>query len=610
MKPIVSLIVAFLLTACVDQPVRVASKDFAENQILAEMLALLIEDAGVPVDRQIPYGETEAVFQGLRTGEIDIYPEYTGTGLELLGLPPAVDTTVARETITREIGQLGISSLDPLGFETTYAVVVEASLAQERGLEAVDDLQSVAPELRLVVAEAFARRPEVGLQAFLDRYGLEFAETEIINEDERQSIYDLMLDGRFDVAVGFGTDPEIETYGLVILQPTGDFFPSYAAIPIVSTSTIVQSPEVAVAVSRLAGKLDLETMRSLNNEVVINSRPPREVAREALADLDLIEDSSSLRTTSFLVAVDPADVGDPMTNNMLRAARRAIKGHDLRLLETQNPIGTIFGRTARIALVPSIAQFRFSGNDASHIEKLETIAAVGSYYIHTLAMPNGPEALGDAKRIATGPIGSSSHKLASAVSGITGAELVPLDATSAEAAIEALKDGLADSAIVLTPLGNSKLSAALADQDKIELISAADWWRGAARLSLPFLRIATIPENTYGPNIQEAITTLAMQATVVGPAPSASALGDQGPSTYSYELKPITDQAVLAFNENLGSHPDVGRYLRPATVLTPQFQRIERALNRTPGFTVLSLGIFAFLCWAIWLLVRKEPLPK
>jgi hypothetical protein len=110
-----------------------------------------------------------------------------------------------------------------------------------------------------------------------------------------------------------------------------------------------------------------------------------------------------------------------------------------------------------------------------------------------------------------------------------------------------------------------------------------------------------IPRSTYG---TEAVPTLAMQATLVGPAPPDTVLGAQGPSTYSDDLWPVTDQAVLTFNQDLGPHPDVGRYLRPAAALTPQVGRVERALNRTPGYTVLSLGIFLFLAWAGWLLAR------
>lgn len=145
--------------------------------------------------------------------------------------------------------------------------------------------------------------------------------------------------------------------------------------------------------------------------------------------------------------------------------------------------------------------------------------------------------------------------------------------------------------------------AKLLDSGGLRLIPANDWWAGAARLAFPFLGVAAIPAS---PQNVEPVPTLSMQAVVLGPAPSSEALGQQGPSTYNEAPRPVTDQVVLAFNDNLGPHPDVGYSMRRADVLVPNSESGKQALNLTPGYTVLSLGILAFLLWATWLLVRED----
>ena len=599
-----TLLAVLALAACGDPPLRVASKDFAENRILAEMFALLLESQGLTVDRQIPLGDTAVVFEALRSGRTDLYPEYTGTGLALLGLPPTADGAASRERVREELERLGITVLEPLGFESTYVVVVGPRLARERGVAEVADLANVASDLRIAVAEEFASRPEVGLQAFTDRYGLEFGTVEVVPEEERRSVYDLLLDGRADVVVGFGTDPEIATYGLTALEPSGDFFPDFSAIPVVSTGAMARHPEIAAALGALAGRLDVEQMRALVSAVALDGRTPGEVAREGLAALDLLEAETAAVAQPLRLAVDPAEVGGEMTSEVLRAARAAVTGRGLALLETENPVGAIFDGRARVALVPAVAQFDIDGEEARLLDGIETVAAVGSYYLHALARADGPASLAQAGRIAAGPAGTASHRLARAAAGRSDppAEVVSLDSTSAAAAVGAVTSGAADAAIVLAPLGSIQVANALRGGD-IELIPAVEWWVGAARVGLPFLRIATIPGPVYG---KAPVSTLAMQATVIGPAPSDDVLGEQGPSTYSEVQKPVTDQVVLAFNEALGPHPAVAHYLRPSAVLTPQVSRVVRALNRTPGYTVLSLGIIAFLVWAGWLLMRPD----
>lgn len=604
MMRVLALIAALALSACSDDPVRVASKNFAENRILAEMFALLIEEAGIPVDREIPLGDTAAVFESLRTGGIDIYPEYTGTGLALLGLPPSIDMAAGRAQVAQALDQLGVTALDPLGFETSYSVVVEAELARELDLNEVSDLADTSSGLRLVVAEGFAERPGDGLQAFMDRFGLNFDTVEVVPEDQRRVVYDRLVEDRADVAVGFGTDSEIAAYELETLDLGGGYSARYEAIPVVAAGALVKYPDIRDALAGLAGALDTETMRRLNGAVALDGRAPAEVAREALADLGLVAPGLQTGERPYKIAVGPADVGTPMANEVLRAARLSVEDRGVTLVEGSLPADAIFDRTARVAMAPSIAMFDFGPEGAVPRADLEAIAAVGSYLVHAFASPDGPAALGDAARIAAGPVGSPSHTLAQAIAGRSDPpkQVIGLEKADAATVADAIRQGAADAGIVLAPAGRLDISEVL-ESGGLRLIPADDWWSGAARLAYPFLGIATLP---VSPQAGEQVPTLSMQAVVFGPAPSSDALGQQGPSTYNELPRPVTDQVVLAFNDNLGSHRDVGYSMRRADVLIPDAEGGKQSLNPTPGYTVLSLGIIAFLLWATWLLVRGD----
>jgi glycine betaine/choline ABC-type transport system substrate-binding protein len=138
--------VALVLALAAQKPVLVASKPFAESYLLAEMFAQVLEDSGFPVDRRPGLGATEIAFGALRTGAIDVYPEYTGTGLLAILHEDAIPTP-------RDLpaGRLGVRAamdvhwLAPLGFENTFAIAVRAETAQRHGLRTLSDLGRASP---------------------------------------------------------------------------------------------------------------------------------------------------------------------------------------------------------------------------------------------------------------------------------------------------------------------------------------------------------------------------------------------------------------------------------------------------------------------------------
>ncbi|MFW5833483.1 MAG: glycine betaine ABC transporter substrate-binding protein [Pseudomonadota bacterium] len=600
------LAVALLLGACGDAPIVVGSKEPAQDRIVGEMFALVLEEAGIPVERRIGLGDSAANFEALRSGAIDVYPEYTGTALTLIGAPPTQDAEAALERLREAYGALGLVFLEPLGFESSYAIVTRPGLATEAGLETVGDLRPVARGLTFGVTETFAARPTDGLDAALDRYGLAFREVVIAPGSERAPLYDGLLTGDIDVMVGFSTDPEIVDFGLRTLRIDLPILTSYAAVPLASEAALAREPRLAEALGALAGTLDSQRIRTLTRQVQIAGRTPRAAAASALVDLGLSARAIAEPNVPLLIAVDNAEIGTPVANATLRAVRIAMPGRNVGLLQTGRPMAAIPTREARLALAPSLSHFDVTETGLVRDDRIETLAVVGTTVVHALARVDGPDRLDEARRIATGPVGSASHKLVQVLAAHVTPEpqILPLADTSRAAAIAALRDGDADTAVLVRARERLAGARALSDLgDDLRLIDAATWWAGAARLDLPFLRTARVA----GGGETEPVASLAMQTTLVGPAPPpVTVLGRQGPSSYSAALHPIPDDVVLALDEALGANPDVGPHLRRAAALVPRVAPEPSALNPDPSHAILLIGIAGFLAFAGWLLVRPR----
>ena len=160
-----------------ERPVIVASKPFGESYLLAEMFAQLLEARGLRVDRRPGLGATEIAFQALRAGSIDVYPEYTGTGLiAILGRQPVSSASEAYQIVSREFrARDGVRWLAPLGFENTYAIAVRRSTADSLHLSTLSDLARESRRLRAGLTPDFIGRAD-GLPGLARAYGLRFAD--------------------------------------------------------------------------------------------------------------------------------------------------------------------------------------------------------------------------------------------------------------------------------------------------------------------------------------------------------------------------------------------------------------------------------------------------
>ncbi len=267
-------------------PIIVASKPFGESFLLAEMFAQLLESRGVAVERRFGLGATEIAFQALRTEAIDVYPEYTGTGLvALLDQDPEGSSDDVFRTVSRAFRERwGIHWLPPLGFENTYAIAVRRESAEADGLRTLSDLARVSDGYVGGFSPDFIGRSD-GLPGLQSAYGLQLQAQRSLLQAVKYEALDL---GEVDVVDGYSTDGLIDRYDFVVLEDDLDFFPPYQASPLVGRRLWETRPEAIRALSELGGMLDEEMMRALNRRVEVEGEEFETVARDALTEMGLV----------------------------------------------------------------------------------------------------------------------------------------------------------------------------------------------------------------------------------------------------------------------------------------------------------------------------------
>jgi len=285
---IVSVIMAMIFlmsiaTACTGNSsgaIRVGSKDFTESLIIAEIYSLALEAAGFTVDRTGHNLSSGLVHNAIVNGEIDIYPEYTGTGLlTVLGLPLMTDPLEVYELVKREYyKRYQITWLDFTEAHNGQGIVIRTELARELGIVTISDLQPHAYQLRFVSTAEFLDR-EDGLSAMVAAFGpFDFYSVDIMGGGAR---YEALRTNAADVSVAFTTDGHLyNTQYFTLLIEDIVIWPPYNLIPIVRNVVLEEHPGVADVLNRLAPHFNTSVLLHLNSQVIIYGRDIQEVARD------------------------------------------------------------------------------------------------------------------------------------------------------------------------------------------------------------------------------------------------------------------------------------------------------------------------------------------
>ena len=269
------------------QTIRIGSKNFTEQLILGELAAQMIEaHTDLVVDRRFNLGGTMICHGALAAGEIDLYAEYTGTGLvTVLKRPVESDANKVFDLVrTGYKEQFELEWLEPFGFNNTYALTVRKSVARDKGWQTTSDLANSANTLRAGFTAEFSERAD-GYPGLRRAYGFSFAD---VRDLEPALMYQAVEKGEVDVICAFTTDGRIAAYDLQPLADDRRFFPPYFAAPVIRSKFLRDHSEVGTVLARLGGVIDDNTMQTLNYEVDERGRQPDDVARDFLGEQGLL----------------------------------------------------------------------------------------------------------------------------------------------------------------------------------------------------------------------------------------------------------------------------------------------------------------------------------
>ncbi|CYW22213.1 ABC transporter permease/substrate-binding protein [Streptococcus suis] len=268
----------------------IAGKLGAEPEILINMYKLLIEDrTDIKVEIKPNFGKTSFLYEALKSGSIDIYPEYTGTITSTLlkNSPMDLSTnpeevyTYAKEAI---LEQDGLVYLVPMAFQNTYALAVTEDYAQKNGIEKISDLAKVQQTAVAGFSLEFNDREDgnIGLK---NLYNLQLN----VKTMEPALRYEAIKSGNVQIIEAYSTDSKVVTYKLKILEDDKRLFPPYQAAPLLSKETLEKYPELEQVLGVLAGKISTEEMTRMNYAVDVEGKSAEQVAREYLEQEGLLK---------------------------------------------------------------------------------------------------------------------------------------------------------------------------------------------------------------------------------------------------------------------------------------------------------------------------------
>ena len=271
-----------LAVACARGGVKVGSKNFTEELILGELYAQSLEHAGIGVTRRLNLGTTDIAMAALQRGEIDVYPEYTGTALlNVLHLPGESDRAKAYKTVKDAYAKkFGLTWLTPAPMNDTQALATTQTVAGQYSLGKLSDLAPKASSLRLGTVPEFLSRSD-GLPGLRKRYGgFAFKQVKIVDNGLK---YQALTHGDVDVVVAFSTEGQIKADSLIVLEDDKHLFPAYQVAPVVRNVALDANPALAQALNAVSPLLTDDVMQNLNLQVDgPQKREPADVARDFL----------------------------------------------------------------------------------------------------------------------------------------------------------------------------------------------------------------------------------------------------------------------------------------------------------------------------------------
>jgi glycine betaine/choline ABC-type transport system substrate-binding protein len=278
-------VIAFQLAGCQSGPrIVVGSKNFAEQLLLGEIVAQQIERRlKIPVERKLQIGGTLLAHEALVKGDIDVYPEYTGTALTaVLKRLANDDPALVLAEVRSGYKQWNLRWMDPLGFNNTFAMVTTRAHADVHHIHTLSDAGDYRQGWKLGAGYEFVQRAD-GLAGLQKAYGLKLAEK--VRTMDLGLLYVALEQKQVDLAAANSTDGQLSNNQFVVLDDDRHYFPPYQAALVVREASLTKFPGLESALQELSGSLTTESMRQLNYQLQGLHRPGPKVAAEWLAHL-------------------------------------------------------------------------------------------------------------------------------------------------------------------------------------------------------------------------------------------------------------------------------------------------------------------------------------
>lgn len=284
-----------LLLAATSQAaeIRIGAKVFTEQAILSELTAQYLRPHGYQARIVGNLGSTIA-WNGMKSGQLDLTWEYTGTSLVAYNkVTERLDKEAAYQRVKELDAKTGAIWLAPTRFNNTYALALPEKVAEQYpDIKSISDLaealQQPSKGSRLLALDIeFANRSD-GLDGLVKEYGLNFTRNEIRQMDPGL-VYTALSNGQVFVGLVYTTDGRLESFGLRLLEDDKGYFPDYTAAPVVNADYLKEHPDLEALLKPLAERLDDATMRRLNSRVDVDRETPAAVAADFLRQEKLIE---------------------------------------------------------------------------------------------------------------------------------------------------------------------------------------------------------------------------------------------------------------------------------------------------------------------------------
>ncbi|MGN1385970.1 MAG: osmoprotectant update ABC transporter permease/substrate-binding subunit OpuFB [Bacillus sp. (in: firmicutes)] len=271
-----------------DETIVIAGKLGSEPEILINMYKLLIEnETDLTVELKPGLGKTTFLFNALKSGSIDIYPEFTGTAISEFLKEDAVNNDagdVYEQAKEGMLDQFGMVMLSPMAYNNTYALAASEELAEMYDLQAISDLKAIQDTIKAGFTMEFNDRNDgyVGIQKLYDIH------LPNVTTMEPKLRYTAIEEGDINLLDAYSTDSEIRQYNLTVLEDDLQLFPPYQGAPLLREETLEEYPEIAETLNKLAGQITDDEMREMNYQVHVEGKQAADVARRFLQKAGLL----------------------------------------------------------------------------------------------------------------------------------------------------------------------------------------------------------------------------------------------------------------------------------------------------------------------------------